>query len=538
MATDAERAAIQRRGLLELFDKLFHRGRLAQRNAQFKPALERRRRFWSTVAVVFFGLVMLAFAGGDMPPLVFATFLHAYTLLILGLGAVHACGNLLFSEHESDILLHRPVTSRAILQTKVQVILRNLYLNAVAFNVVAMLLGVFRESGSWRFLPAHLVSVGLNVLFATSVVVLAYHACLRLFGRERLNSYVTILQVLVALLLILGSQLVPRMLQHEGLGQWTSHPWFTYLPPAWFGSLDTLVVTLQPTSDLWIGAGLAVGVTLLAAWLAFVRLADGYEEVVVALGEQPAARVKVGPSGRRWIERLADSWLLRPWLRDPVQRAGFLVALAQFTRVRGVKVRIYPRIVQFAAYPLMFLVGGFHGDLMMLFIFLPGIFGLIGYTVSEAMLYSEEFGGADLFRFAPLRSPGPLFYGARKAALLLTFLPVLVIWVLAILLLAGQPALLWQLVPAVLFSLLCGLIPPMTKGYLIFSQTEPTGAAIGKGCLIQILPMFAGLALGGVSAACWHYGWYVYFLPVLIAGYFVVRHLFRKAIEEQALAQE
>ena len=158
MATEAERAVIQRQGLLELFDKLFHRGRLAQRNAQFKPALERRRRFWSTVAVVFFGLVMLAFAGGDMPSLVFATFLHAYTLLILGLGAVHACGNLLFSEHESDILLHRPVASRAILQTKVQVILRNLYLNAVAFNVVAMLLGVFRESGSWRFLPAHLIS--------------------------------------------------------------------------------------------------------------------------------------------------------------------------------------------------------------------------------------------------------------------------------------------------------------------------------------------------------------------------------------------
>jgi hypothetical protein len=175
---------------------------------------------------------------------------------------------------------------------------------------------------------------------------------------------------------------------------------------------------------------------------------------------------------------------------------------------------------------------------MLLFIFLPGIFGLIGYTVSEAMLYSEEFGGADLFRFAPLRSPGPLFYGARKAALLLTFLPVLVIWVLAILLLAGQPALLWQLVPAVLFSLLCGLIPPMTKGYLIFSQTEPTGAAIGKGCLIQVLPMLAGLALGGVSAACWHFGWYASFLPVLIAGYLVVRHLFRKAIEEQALGQE
>ena len=35
MATDAERAVIQRQGLLELFDKLFHRGRLAQRNAQF-----------------------------------------------------------------------------------------------------------------------------------------------------------------------------------------------------------------------------------------------------------------------------------------------------------------------------------------------------------------------------------------------------------------------------------------------------------------------------------------------------------------------
>jgi len=538
MATDAEGAAIQRRGLVDLFDKLFHRGRLAQRNAQFKPALERRRRFWSMVAVVVFGLFLLVFAGGDMPPLIFATFLHAYSLLVLGLGAVNACGNLLFSEHESDILLHRPVSSRAILQAKVEVILRNLYLNAVAFNAVAILLGVFRESGSWRFLPAHLVSLGLNVLFATSVVVLAYHACLRLFGRERLNSYVTFLQVGVALFLILGAQLVPRLVQHESFGAWTSHRWFLFLPPAWFGSLDAWLVTLQPTLELWLGAGLAVGLTLLVAWLAFVRLADGYEEVVVALGEQPAARTPVGPSGRRWIERLADSWLLRPWLRDPVQRAGFLVALAQFTRVRGVKVRVYPRIVQFAAYPLMFVFGGLQGDLLPLFVFLPGIFGLIGYTVSEAMLYSEEFAGADLFRFVPLRSPGPLFYGARKAALLLTFLPILSIWAVAIVIVTGVPLLLWQLVPAVLFGLLCGLIPPMTKGYLIFSQTEPTGAAIGKGCLIQILPMLAGLALGGVSCFFWRYGWYAYYLPVVIAGFFLVRHLFRKAIEEQELGQE
>ena len=180
---------------------------------------------WSRFAVVFFGLMMLGVAGGDMPPLVFATFLHAYTLLILGLGAVHACGNLLFSEHESDILLHRPVASRTILQTKVEVILRNLYLNAAAFNLLAMLIGVFRSSGSWRFLPAHLVTLGLNVLFSTALVVLAYHACLRVFGRERVNNYTTAMQVVVALVLILGAQLVPRMLRHDGLGEWTNHPW-------------------------------------------------------------------------------------------------------------------------------------------------------------------------------------------------------------------------------------------------------------------------------------------------------------------------
>lgn len=538
MATDAERDLVQRRGLVDLFDKLFHRGRLAQRDAKFKPSLERRRRFWSRCAVVFFGLMMLGVAGGDMPPLVFATFLHAYTLLILGLGAVHACGNLLFSEHESDILLHRPVASRTILQTKVEVILRNLYLNAAAFNLLAMLIGVFRSSGSWRFLPAHLVTLGLNVLFSTALVVLAYHACLRVFGRERVNNYTTAMQVVVALVLILGAQLVPRMLRHDGLGEWTNHPWFIYLPPAWFGSLDTLLVTLQPTRELWLGAGLAVGVTLLVAWLAFVRLADGYEEVVLALGEQPVERVKVGPGGRRWIERLADGWLLRPWLRDPVQRVGFLVALAQFTRVRGVKVRIYPRLAQFSVYPLMFLFTGIAGDLTPLFIFLPGIFGLIGYSLSEAMLYSEEFAGADLFRFTPLRSPGQLFYGAYKAAFLLTILPILVFWTIAIGCVAEHLVQLWQLVPAILFGLLCALIPPMTKGYLIFSQTEPTGAAIGKGCLIQVLPMLAGLALGGASYFFWHFGWYAYYLPVLIGVYLLVRYLFRRAIEEQVLAVE
>ncbi len=80
------------------------------------------------------------------------------------------------------------------------------------------------------------------------------------------------------------------------------------------------------------------------------------------------------------MERLADFPGLGWWLRDPVERAAFLLTAAQLTRTRDVKLRVYPQIAQFTVYPLIFAVGG-RGDVSgILSGFIAGFPGTIPLT--------------------------------------------------------------------------------------------------------------------------------------------------------------
>lgn len=518
---------LRNRALFRLFRDLFQRGRRYQRNSRMTPANVRRFQSWGVVLLAVFGCFLLALVSLRMPMVAFATFAHAFVMLFGGLSVVASCGTMLFNEQEPDILLHRPVTGRMILHAKVRVLLGSLCLNAVALSLALACRGVFLPEGAWYFAPAHLFSVCLGSLLTLGLLVLCFHLCLRWFGRERFNGLLASSQIVAVVVIVAGSQVAPRLLHGFDFAHWQPSAWLLALPPFWLGCLDTMLVAPRADAVLIAGALLAVGGTGLVAWLAFGLMAGSYEEAVDALQEH--AKSGAPADGRRWTDRFADWMPVRVWLRDPVERAGFLLTLTQVTRVRGVKLRVFPRLVQFASYPLVLLFGGADG-LVPIYVTLPGIFGMIGYMTADSLVYSEEHGGADLFRYAPLASPGALFFGAYKAVLLLTLLPVALLWGVVIVAVTHDPWQLVRMVPGLLFGLLAGLVPATTRSFLIFSEEEAGGLRMGRGCLMQFVPMLLGLVIGGISWAAWHYGWALSWLALVVAGYLAARWLLRGVI--------
>ena len=216
----------------------------------------------------------------------------------------------------------------------------------------------------------------------------------------------------------------------------------------------------------------------------------------------------------RWAERLTCWPLMRYWLRDPVERASFLLTAAQLTRARDVKLRVYPQIAQFAVYPLIFAVGSREDSYGIAAGFLSGFLGMIPLTAVGLLRYSEEYRGAELFRFAPVSSPAPLFHGARKAAQCFVFLPVLVIWVLICVLALQRPDQLLLLIPGILTGHICSLFPGTWEGFLPFSETQADRKGMGTGCVIMALGFGGAVTVGIASSMCWKYG---YFLPWILA---------------------
>ncbi len=310
--------------------------------------------------LAFSALGCIAFALRGLSFATFAVSLHAMTFLMIGMNLATTSGSILFSTEEADVLLHRPIDPKAILTAKVRVIVLVTLALAVAMNIGGLIAGVTHADGSWLFLPAHLVSLTLETIFCASFVVLAYNLCLRWFGRERLENVMTSVQIVVAVAAIVGGQLVPRLINKADLEILsTVSPWLAVLPPAWFGAID-MVLSGQGVSLSVLALAACGGVaTIGTAWLGVDRLAATYEHGLVTLNEAGPSAVK--QSGRRGdrVKRLLQLPLIRTWVRDPVEQSAFRLAVAELTRSRGVKLRVYPMLAQFLAFPLvMFLSGG------------------------------------------------------------------------------------------------------------------------------------------------------------------------------------
>ncbi|MFN0129276.1 MAG: hypothetical protein ACKV19_21620 [Verrucomicrobiales bacterium] len=435
-----------------------------------------------------------------------STTLHAFTLMMVGIMMAGSSGTLLFNAEEADILLHRPVTPRALLGAKVWVMVVMGVALAVSLNLVGLGLGVFGRGGTWLFAPAHLLALVLQVVFAASLVTLAYGLCLRWFGRERLDNFITAAQVMVAVGAMVGGQLVPRALaKMDSQAMEEAMRWMVVLPPSWFGAL-VAVLTGDAITPFTLALALwGIVATALVAWLALHRLATSYGEGLMALNEAGPGARRPGAGHGRWVGRVASWPIVRRWLADPVEHAAFTLTAAGLLRARDVKLRIYPQLAQLCAYPLVFLVAApgrshVHGEGAGFGVAFAGAMAsTMVFNTLEMLRFSDHWRGADIFRLAPLASPAPLFHGTRKAVLLLLCGPVTITLACVLVLWKGWSGGALLLLPGFLAMPFFAMLPGLWHTLVPFSEPPEQAKNLSAGCLRMIVVLFAALLIAGAT---------------------------------------
>ena len=227
------------RTLRRLFLTLFLRGRSSRGlRKESAPKSVGSKLALALVFYALFGVFALFFL--QQPVFALSVYLHAMTLVFLGMFVAASAGEVLFNKDEADILMHRPVTPRALLWAKIGVLTEVSLWLAGAFNLAGFFVGIGGKDGGWLFPIAHAISTIMEALFCTGTVVLVYQLCLRWFGRERLDGLMTTAQVFVAVAAVVAGQVVPRLLIRISgtikfnAGSW----WIGLLPPAWFAGFD------------------------------------------------------------------------------------------------------------------------------------------------------------------------------------------------------------------------------------------------------------------------------------------------------------
>ncbi len=523
-----------RQTLRRLFLTLFLRGRTSRGLQKSKaPKSIGEKLAGSLLLYVFFGLIFTIFL--NLPIFALSIYLHVMTFGFIGLFVASSSGEVLFNKEEADILLHRPIDPQSLLWAKVFVLIEVSLWLGVAYNLAALFRGYSAPDANWLWLPAHLISIALEAVFCVGLVVLVYELCLRVFGRERLDGLMTTAQVLMAVVAVVGSQLLPQlMFRTENMGEINRDAWWIALfPPAWFAGIDDALAG-SGARNSWLLGSLAVATTGIVSWLAFGRLAQAYEAGLQRVIQTAPARVRTSVRPR-FLERLVDVPPLRWWLRDPVSRAAFLLTSAYLVRDRDVKLRVYPAIAPFMAMPLIFLLGPsrrreLEGASGFGIAFSGCYLCLVPMMAIGILRYSQQWQASDIFRSAPLGSPAPLCHGARRAVLALIAVPLIAIYAILIIAIDRDLSHLVLLLPGMIAMPIFALAPGLDgNGVPLVSPTEEAKSA-SRGLAVFGFSIVAFL-LAGLTTWSWAGGWFWLFvlaeLVVAIACYVAIRQRFR-----------
>jgi hypothetical protein len=455
-----------------------------------------------------FGLMAISFRG--QPVFLLSACLHSLTLVFLGMFVASSAGEILFNRDEADILMHRPIAPQALLWAKVRVLGEISVYLAGAFNLAGLLVGAGASDGDWRYVPVHLVSTVMQSFFCTGSVVMVYQLCLRWFGRERLDGLMTTAQVMISLAAVLVSQMLPAMFAFMSAAQTSlTGLWFVLvLPPAWFAGLDDALAG-SGAGRSWALAAIGCAATVLVLWAALGKLAQDYASGLQMLNEQTGRR-RSRQGRRRWVEALANLPLVRWWLRDPQERAAFLLTTAYLARDRDIKLRVYPALAPFLVFPIIFMMKDLSqsadapGEGFGV-VFASGYLGVVPLTAVNLLQFSQHWQASDLFRIAPLAGPAPLCHGARKAVLCLLTAPLAIALAAGAWIIHGDPAALVLLAPGMIVLPVVAIVPNLGGRSVPLSQPVEEAKSASRG-LTMIVALVATMALAGLAVAAQHKG--------------------------------
>lgn len=503
--------------LRTLFWRLLFRGRAAHNMGMHRSKKQLSLVFMLVIYALFGALP--AGVGLSLDTFVFSSLLHGYTFMFASLSLASNAGTMLFMREESEILLHRPITSQQLLRSKVSVLVGFSLLLALSLNFIGLIVGCWSKGATWRFIPAHLISTVLLMVFSASCIVLVYNMCLKWFGRERLDNLLATLQTLLSVLMIVSSQMVPRMFGSNAMQNLKQlDGWALALPPVWFGALDSLLSASTNQQAVILPASIAVVATVFITWLAFGKLSAAYGEGLMALNENTAAPTESNQPRGRWLQSIATMPPFRWWLENPVEKYSFILTMAYITRDREMKLRLYPGIAPMLIMPvvMMFSSSGIKAgiDLSWMQTFAACFIGIVPLQVMMFLQRSEHWHASAIFHMAPLAHWFPLFNGARKTVLGLLTYPILLLQALLMCFIQHSTVPLAMTLPSLIFLPTFSLVPGLIGNWLPLAKPAEEQRDVGTGCIFMAFVMGVSAIIGGLSWYTWSKGWFVPFIVI------------------------
>lgn len=350
----------------------------------------------------------------------------SFMMVLIIMTLITDFSSILLDTADNTIILPRPVDSRTLFAARIVHIA--LYLGQLAIGLSIVSIIVVAIKYGLLLAVVFIIALVLATITAVSLTNAFYLLLLQFSNEEKLKNIINYFQIIMAVFIMGGYQLLPRIAGQLGLDtfvfeiQW----WHYLLPPVWMASTIEAFHLGQYDLTHISMIGCAVIIPLLATYLVNQYLTPVFSKKLGVLGggtEQNEKTEKYGSTTMTYLSR----WLTQ----SIIEKGAFELVSKLLLRDRKIKLKIYPAFGYIIVFGLIFFIRG-REDIATTWANLPStqyylVLTYISFIVLQVALaeipYSDDFTASTIYFTSPLAAPGEILSGALKALFVRLFIP-------------------------------------------------------------------------------------------------------------------
>jgi ABC-2 type transport system permease protein len=426
-------------------------------------------------------------------------FFFAFIMVMVAMTLITDFSSVLLDTSDNTIILPRPVDSRTLFTARITHIL--LYLGQVtaALSIIPLVI-ILLKYGTLLFFLSVIASM-LSVLTAVCLTNAFYLLILQFANEEKLKTLINYFQIIMAIFVMGGYQLLPRMAGRMNLSEYYFEiKWWSFItPPVWMAAaLETFYLKQLDLPHIAI-TFCAVVFPLLGFYFINRYLTPIFNRKLGVMSSE-TKQVATTKGRKNFASKISSLITV-----NGLERGSFELIYHILGRDRRIKLKIYPSFGYVIVFGVIFMLRG-NEDFVTTWNNLPNtqhylMLLYLTFMILQAAIYeipySDDFKASWIYFSTPLKNPGDILTGMLKAIIVRLFIPGYLLISLIVIFIWGT-----QAVDDVVFGLFNNLIMLLimvllSKRHLPLSFAPNVRSQFGS--FIRTMMLFLILGLLGLG---------------------------------------
>lgn len=340
-------------------------------------------------------------------------------LFVLMTSMISDFSSVLLDVRDKNVLQTKPIDKKTITVAKTIHILIYMSFVTGAFVALPLVVGLYQHGPIFSLI--FVVEILLAMLLVVVLTSLLYLFVLRYFDGERLKDIINYVQILLSLVIVVGSQVLVRAFEFTDLNMNYVFSWWHFLiPPLWYGAPFEMILNGNTSIYIFAFTILAVLVPILAIFV-YSKLMPSFERNL----EKLLSDTKSRKPSRHTLDELWSKLLCR----NKEERVFFRFSALMMKKERDFKLKVFPNVGMSLIFPFLFIVNELRirsfADIsqgnMYFFIYFCNI--LIPGTIFM-LKFSSSYKGGWIFKAAPIARETAPYSAAIKVFLAKLYFPI------------------------------------------------------------------------------------------------------------------